>query len=345
MEKKNYDAVDLAKWICAWMVMYIHFAPVFTGAPIVDTMIRHGVCRVAVPFFFASSAFFLFQKIGNSKTCGKANRKKLWSFACNLLLLYTVWSAVYIAYDIFYRHYNCLENLTVIRYIRKYFLIGSHFHLWYLIASVYGVFVVYGLWRIGRPAMMGACALGCVLQCLRMPYRWDGLYDLPFMIVLTEEYSVVYRTISMAIPLMCLGVLCWEDYRKKSNRQWFVRATCAAVLYAAEMVVVYILKGDEMEAEILLSGPLVVYYLTNWLFTVDFSLPRKWVGKSIRLNSTWIYCAHMLVAMLFHWIFAYDGIVKFCFVGGLTVLSGIPYVAVKLLKDKRKKKPQAALVG
>lgn len=256
------------------------------------------------------------------------------------MLLYTVWSAVYFGYDIIDRYYNGVELLPLSTYIRKYFLNSSRIHLWYLIASVYAIPIVYLLWRFGRGALIAVCAVGCVMQCLDLPYHWSALYDIPQVIRFKEDFFVVYRTIFLAIPLMSLGVLCAKDYQKHTARQWLIRLILSCGVYVVEMIAVYIIKGQKMEAEILLSGPLVVYYLVNWQFTLDFSFPSKWVGEALRLSSTWIYCAHMLFLSLYRCIFAYQGIIRYVVVGGLTVVSGI---IAKILVEKRKEQKRLGL--
>jgi serine/alanine racemase len=324
--------------------MYIHFTPVLTQVPMADTMIKQGICRIAVPFFFSASSFLLFRNIKDPKLHGKENWRKIRKFCGHLLQIYTVWSVIHVAYIAFYKYYNYGEMITLSDYVKKYFFIGINFHLWYLISSVYAVPIVYLLRRMGRRAVVLACAVGCLAQCLDLPYHLACVYDLPFMVTLSGDYFAVYRTVLLAVPLMCLGILCMEDYQKRNSGQWLIRLAATAVLYFAEMAFVYWLQGDQMEAEILLSGPVLIYYLTNWLFSLDFRLPAKWMGKALRANSTWMYCSHMLVVALFHWVFAYQGIVRYILVGGLTVVSGIPYVAVTLLKDKYKKKQQTVIV-
>ena len=339
MERKSYDAVDLAKWLCAWLVMYIHFAPVLTGCLVADRLISEGICSIAVPFFFAVSSFLLFRRMGDPKSQSRENNGRLRKFCKHILVLYTVWAVVYVAYDVFIRYYNHIDHASPAQYIKDFFLRGSRIHLWYLLSSVYAIPVVYLLMRRGRSVLVAACVIGGLLQFADLMCNWEWIH---YAIVetLRDDYLAVYRTIVFAIPLMCLGVLCMEDYSKKKSRQWLVRLLLAGLIYIVEMMIAYGLHGVQMKVEILLSGPMVVYYLVNWLFTLDFRLPVKWLGKALRLNSTWIYCAHILVVMLYEWVFAYQGIVRYFLVGGLTVVSGIPYVVVKMLSRNQIRRRQ-----
>ena len=71
---RNYNGVDLIKFICAFLVCMIHIPPlptqtedeVFLNKDIfgmINTLIQGGVCRIAVPFFFVAAGFFLFKKM------------------------------------------------------------------------------------------------------------------------------------------------------------------------------------------------------------------------------------------------------------------------------------------
>jgi hypothetical protein len=338
MIKKRYDAIDLAKWFCSFLVIYIHASPVLDQSPFWEKFMREGICRVAVPFFLGISAFFLFAKMQNHRSGHKRNIQVIFRFCKHILLMYFTWSLIYVAYDLFYRHYNGAALCKPSVYIWKFWFQGSNIHLWYLIASVYAVFIVYGLWCAGRPALIIACVLGCTLQCLETPYRWRFLYNILQMKLLTDEYLAVFRTFSMAVPLMCLGILCLQDHTKKTSKQWLARVAVAAILYVMEIVVVFLIYRDKMLVELLLTGVLLVYYLINWLCVAEFSLPGNFIAKALRLNSTWNYCVHMLVLMLFHWFFAYNGFKRYVIVCCLTVMSGIPYIVIKLLLAKHKKK-------
>lgn len=66
-DSKNYNGIDLIKFLCAILVFILHIPP-FQGevsgvAVYVNLGLQHFVCRIAVPFYFVSSGFFLFKKM------------------------------------------------------------------------------------------------------------------------------------------------------------------------------------------------------------------------------------------------------------------------------------------
>lgn len=62
-----FNGIDLIKFFCAFLVFIIHIPPFlndsFPYANRVNFGLQNCICRIAVPFYFASSGFLLFRKI------------------------------------------------------------------------------------------------------------------------------------------------------------------------------------------------------------------------------------------------------------------------------------------
>lgn len=54
----NYKMIDVMKYIAAMMVICIHCGSIFSQE-YTDFFIKNIICRIAVPFFFISSAYFV----------------------------------------------------------------------------------------------------------------------------------------------------------------------------------------------------------------------------------------------------------------------------------------------
>ena len=59
----HFDILDIMKWLCAWMVVIIHTIPLKPYSLIADVYTAQGICRLAVPLFFAASSFLLLRKL------------------------------------------------------------------------------------------------------------------------------------------------------------------------------------------------------------------------------------------------------------------------------------------
>ena len=333
--KKNYDIVDLFKWICAWLVVCIHIPPFQSDVALLNVFIVQGIARIAVPFFFSTSMFFLFKKLKRDED-KKINRKSILRFAIRIFSLYIGWALIYYAYRAFYRVYNGINYpYTPFGIILDFFARGVHYHLWYLIATVIALPAVCLLWRCGRVPLIVTCVFLHILQCLDLPYHFAPIFDHPVIAFYTEEYDILSRTILHAIPLMCLGVICQMDASKRSGKEWGKLLLIALVVFFAELIILLVIKGKELKMERSLTSVFLVYCLTNWLFTMEFQFTKAWIGKALRISSVWIYCIHPLVRELYHWVFAYDGIIRFVVVCAVTFVSSVMYTALKLWWEKR----------
>lgn len=74
-EISHYNGIDICKFICSILVVAIHIPVV--NAPMtvelsnvsvfVNTVLQQAMCRIAVPFFFVCSGFFLYKKCQNKQ--------------------------------------------------------------------------------------------------------------------------------------------------------------------------------------------------------------------------------------------------------------------------------------
>ncbi|HZW48803.1 MAG TPA: acyltransferase family protein [Bacillota bacterium] len=59
-KRQQYYAVDIAKFICAILVVAGHTFPLGTYSEAGDFLIIQGIARVVVPFFFLAAAYLFF---------------------------------------------------------------------------------------------------------------------------------------------------------------------------------------------------------------------------------------------------------------------------------------------
>ena len=96
-ERNNYWSLDVAKFICAVLVISAHFASEMGNFP---AIIDYGfsIYVIAVPFFFACSGFLFFKKWlpmenEDRKRYLKSYQKRIW-------IMYGCWTMVYLPFQI-----------------------------------------------------------------------------------------------------------------------------------------------------------------------------------------------------------------------------------------------------
>ena len=59
MNKLHYPWIDHVKYIVSFLVLIIHFRPLSDYNSVIDFSSAHILARIAVPFFFISSGYFI----------------------------------------------------------------------------------------------------------------------------------------------------------------------------------------------------------------------------------------------------------------------------------------------
>lgn len=136
----EYNAIDIAKFVCALFVISIHFNPFAGGSAgslfqYINFGIANYLAHLAVPFFFVCSGFFLFQKISLQSFSWVPIRK----YVIRIFTLYVIWSVIYLPFS-FYTNKGYLHAILV--YIRNFIFVGSYNHLWYLNALIFSTLLV-----------------------------------------------------------------------------------------------------------------------------------------------------------------------------------------------------------
>lgn len=92
--KFSFNCIDLVKFICAILVCVLHIKIFTVGesetGDFVNLMISHGICRIAVPFYFVTAGFLLFRKIDINRIGDYKDRIQDYCF--KILRLLGIWS-------------------------------------------------------------------------------------------------------------------------------------------------------------------------------------------------------------------------------------------------------------
>lgn len=140
---QEYNAIDLAKFICAILVVSVHVAPFGLTDNETLQLLNYGIqqwlARIAVPFFFISSGFLLYHK--SSLNNFSLDRTKL--YVVKLIKLYVIWTLIYFPFKI----KSILMNergiiYGVFTYCRDIVFVGSYMQLWYFPALIFSVVVI-----------------------------------------------------------------------------------------------------------------------------------------------------------------------------------------------------------
>ena len=136
IERERDQAIDFVKFICSILVVSIHVKPfgekVIGWRAFFNFGIQNYLARIAVPFFFISTGYFLYQKMPVDKN----DVQRIKRYLLKIVRLYLIWSAIYFPIN-FVRILLDEEGFIhgFQKYIINFLFSGSYSHLWYLNAT------------------------------------------------------------------------------------------------------------------------------------------------------------------------------------------------------------------
>lgn len=102
-KNKDYVGIDYFRVVAAFLIVAIHTSLFASVSGTGDFIFTRIIARVAVPFFFMTSGFFLISRYA-------CNTKKLWAFEKRTAIIYGMAILIYIPVN-FYNGYFRMDDL------------------------------------------------------------------------------------------------------------------------------------------------------------------------------------------------------------------------------------------
>ena len=227
------NSIDIARLFAAILVIAIHTQAIMWLSDRANGSIQI-LTRVAVPFFFCTSGYFL-QKGYVRKDCSA--------------IVGTIWKLikVYASVSLAYFAFIFLQNPALLREPKKWMLIdflfnGSYYHLWYMVGVIYSMVVIYLICKFKLTKALLPLAVFCyAVGLLGTSYYGIGS-RLPIMSTLFDSrwFLSVRRIFLMGFPFTALGWIISEEKLKLriSKKHLLFATTLVAMLFVAEIVAV-----------------------------------------------------------------------------------------------------------
>lgn len=133
---RNYVGIDCFRIIAALLVIAIHTSPLKSFSETGDYILTRALGRIAVPFFFISSGFFLISRY-------TYDNEKLKAFLKKTTVIYIAAIIIYVPVNIYNGYFAADKLLPGI--IKDIAIDGTMYHLWYLPASMAGAVIAWFL--------------------------------------------------------------------------------------------------------------------------------------------------------------------------------------------------------
>ena len=143
--KNSYTGVDFLKLLFAICIIALHTKALNIFPDIIDYMITRAIFRVAVPYFFVATGFFLGKKL--LVTPKEKYFKVIWSYCLRLLKPLVVFETI----SLIYYGLNFLGSgksiVSTLRILLRTIIFYPYGALWFVQACIVGVLLLYPFLR------------------------------------------------------------------------------------------------------------------------------------------------------------------------------------------------------
>lgn len=291
---KNYCAIDIAKFVAAIFVMFIHYSSLFSNKW-TELFFVNVLCRYAVPFFFISTGFFLLKKIKfkNGKMEKSVENYKIFlKYEIRIVILYMIWSIIYGALRLYEYFASNVDYSFLKDYIVSLFFVGSYYHLWYLLSVIIALPVIYLILSFVKVkcAIVGAVIL-YILGTVAYAYYW--LPNITIYVELCDTSQILGIALSRALPLIIISLIL-INYKPLSKKLSIGLLVICISLNIVEVLLLNLFTENTSNYSYIVTTLPLSICVFSVLSNINITINKK-ACSYMRKFSTIIYCVHPLV--------------------------------------------------
>ena len=246
---RNYKGIEVFRVLAAFLVVAIHTSPLTVYSVTADFILTRVIARVAVPFFFMVTGYFVLSK-------GTGVR----SFIKKTAIIYAASAALYLPVNVYA---GLLQEWTLLDLVREAFFEGTFYHLWYLPAAILGAWLTSLIMRrCSRGAAFAIVSALYVFGLLGDSY-WGLIEDVPGV---SSVYSVLFALMGYTrnglffAPMFMLMGARLRDARQSGVGFEFMGLAAAFALMLAEALFARG-QGWQRHDSMYVFLPFVMYFL------------------------------------------------------------------------------------
>ncbi|BCZ46669.1 hypothetical protein psyc5s11_27360 [Clostridium gelidum] len=289
METKNstyYGMIDVLRLVFAALVVSIHtmaFKSINEDLWIATSM---GIARLAVPFFFIVTGYFLYNRI-NSEKEPKSTLKRL-------LILYVSWVLI----EIITLFPMVLSNLgtSPIFLIERLLFMGITGSLWYISSLIIAIFVISPLLKKDKILLL--IIIGFVLYLFGATGdTYFGLFEKTMITHLINGYTGVFVMPQIGITESIIFVSIGAAVNKYKFNEKIKNAGLLSIISIILLLIeTFVLNktGIAKDANMYLSAIIAAPLILVWAINCNISISTR-ISKACRDYSLGIYCSHQII--------------------------------------------------
>lgn len=322
IQSKNLSAIDFVKFVFAILVVGIHTSPFGSYSEFGSFVFEDIIAGLAVPFFFMTSCYFFFSKLTfvNGKIeKTKENFSRLKKYFIRILLLYALWSAVYLCWQIpEWINTGWFSVAAFVDYFKSALVSGSYYHMWYVLALLYIIPIMYFLLR--HISIKTFSIIMSIVYVAGVLFYTFGEYAPSILIELRSFMPTSAVSVLLIMPSVtpCLFI---DKIRLKQSYNLLL-FVAFYILFAVESILVYLYTERSINSQYAFMIVPAIYFLLAWLKNCNFNISAK-TSTMLRNMSSVIYFAHPMIINLFGLVVAREtinGILYYILISALSVV-------------------------
>ncbi len=260
--KKAYTGIDIFRLIAAILVIANHTSPLKDISESGNFVLTSIFARLAVPFFFMTTGFFLIRDI-------EKNNGRLLSFVKRSALIYGAAIVICLPLQIYKNDFAVRPLLPSV--IKNILFNGTLYHLWYLPASIIGGIIAWYLVRkFGYKLAFGVTVPLYLIGLFGNSY-YGLTVKLPFLKALYDEIFILMDNTQNGIffaPLfIVLGAFLFKTKDKAIKRiPAIIGFALSLTAMTAEGLVLHS-KGYQLHDSMYILLPIVSFFLFSFLIS------------------------------------------------------------------------------
>ncbi|MDH6365593.1 hypothetical protein M2139_002596 [Enterococcus sp. PF1-24] len=342
----NYKIVDIVKYLAAIMVIYVHCNQ---GVPSegLNYFFKQIVCRIAVPFFFISSAYFV--RRGQAK-----NPDYLKNYLKGSIKSYLLWSFVFIPIGLNWLQQNFAIPRMLLPFALLFglFHVGVYYHLWYIPAMILSLFSIDKLLKHFSYKIIFLIAIPLYLfgsletYYGLLPNGWlKDFFDLIINIFFTTRSGLLFGMIFIAIGFFIY------DYQEKLKA--FVKyIPLLTILFASLLIAEGMLLYQVPKLDMNFLIMLVPFSFCFFLWVLAFPKIPHFETKKIRELSKYYYFVHTVCIVIveeitktLHFDLLITKVINFLIILLLTHLLSLLFIKIQARKTSGLSAVAAVILG
>lgn len=295
-QSSKVSSVDFFKLLFSLCVVALHTENAFMLSENANYYVTSLLFRLAVPYFFIASGYFLGKKLNKSGNKTSIEKQYISRNAPYWLFYGSLYGLVVLAKDLS----NGSEPINSILSFFKYMIFYPRGAMWFILASIVASIIIVALFKHKR-LLFSIAIIGYVFALICNTYYFT-ISNTPINAIVLNYLDIFISArngIFIGIPLLGLGIYLSSDnncIRNKSNQVLYIALIIEFIILLLEVIFVKDkLHKDDSSLFIILP------FLTTTLFELSLRIKLNYnmeLSKSFRQLSSYIYFIHPLLGFV-----------------------------------------------